>query len=71
MCRRLAEMSAEFFVVLPLKIIFLKMVEGKTNCVSTALLGDHLRPPHTQTHTRLQTQEVSVGKVPFLSGRGK
>lgn len=51
MCRRLAEMSADFFVILLLKIVFLKMVEGKTNCVPTALLAHHLRPPHTQTHT--------------------
>lgn len=61
-CGRLAKMPAEFLIILLLKIIFLKMVEGKTNCLLTALLADHLHPPHTETHT-VQTHWVSANTM--------
>lgn len=50
------------------------MVVGKSNCVLTALLADHLHlliHRHCKHIECLQTQGVSVGKVPVLSGRGK
>lgn len=64
-------MPAEFFVILLLERVFLKMAEGKTNVVSIALSADHLCPPHTHTLTHICKYRVSVGKVPFLSGRDK